>query len=77
MKKRDIKSLRKTTTKEWISYVEALHENSNEESMSDNREVNLVELKVGPRYICKFLQKGEVDNKMAKRVYKFDVSKSY
>lgn len=45
--------------------------------MSDNREVNLVELKVGPRYICKFLQKGEVDNKMAKRVYKFDVSKSY
>jgi len=45
------------------------------DSASEGEVVNIAELKVRPPYTCKLLKKGEVNYKMAKKIYSFGVSK--
>lgn len=50
--------------------------NQDYDVLFEGSEINLVELKTGPPYVCQLLKPGEVKDKMYNKTYSFDVSKA-
>lgn len=67
-----------------MSFVDVNYNNATEEFdvnqdydvLFEGSEINLVELKTGPPYVCQLLKPGEVKDKMYNKTYSFDVSKA-